>query len=114
MSNQRNRYNQMLWYMTYALIADLGIFLLYLIFAAFGIIWLKVITAILVILISLACLGFLYLTRELLKRRSFWMTTAATAMLICLLASLLFNYPRPNTYKIPEKESESSVYYSEA
>lgn len=113
MSDQKNRYIQMQWYMTYALIADLGMFLLYLIFSGFGIIWLKVITAIFVILISLLCLGLLYLTRELTTRRSFWMTTAAGAMLICLLASLIFNCPRPNTYKIPEKESQSTVYYSE-
>ncbi len=110
MSGQAKRYNQMQWYMTYALVADLGMFLLFLIFSAFGIIWLKVITAIFAILISLACLGFLYLTRELTTRRSFWMSVAAGAILVCLLASLVLNYPRPNTYKIPEKSSVSAVY----
>lgn len=98
--NKKNqRYKIMEWYMTYVLVADLGLFLLYLIFAAFGVIWLKVITALLAILISLGCLGFLYLSQELMKRRSLWMTTAAAAILLCTLMSLILNYPRPNTYK---------------
>lgn len=94
-----NRYKIMEWYMTYVLVADLGLFLLYLIFAGFGVIWLKAITAILAILVSLGCLAFLYLSQELLKKRSFWMTTAAAAILLCTLMSLILNFPRPNTYK---------------
>ena len=90
---KNQRYKVMEWYMTYTLIADLGLFLLYLIFAGFGIVWLKVVTAILAILISLGCLAYLYLTQELLRRRSFWMTTAAAAILLCTLMSLILNYP---------------------
>ncbi len=97
--NKNNRYRIMEWYMTYVLVADLGLFLLYLIFAGFGVIWLKAITAVLAILISLGCLGFLYLTQELLRKRSLWMTTAAAAILLCTLMSLILNFPRPNTYK---------------
>ena len=97
--NRKNRYKIMEWYMTYVLVADFGIFLLYLIFAGFGVIALKAITAILAILISLGCLGFLYLTQELLKKRSFWMTCAAAAIALCTLMSLILNFPRPNTYK---------------
>lgn len=99
MSNAKERYRQMQWYMTYALIADTGIFLLYLVFAGFGVIWLKVITAILAAFISVTCLGFLYLTRELRRPRSLWMTTAAVAILICLFFSLILNFPCPNIYK---------------
>lgn len=111
MAEKKNRYKQMVWYMTYALVAAAGIFLLYLLFAGFGIIWLKAITAILAILISGCCLAFLYLTRELLKRRSLWMTAAAGAILLCTLMSLILNFPSPNTYKIPEDTSTSVVQY---
>lgn len=95
MAKASSRYAQMQNYMTLALLAGAGLFVLYLIFAGFGVIWLKAITAILTILISLACLGFLYLCRELLRRRSLWMTTAAAALLICTLASLILNFPSP-------------------
>ena len=71
------RYKQMEQYMTYALFADAVLFILFLIFAGLGIIWLKVITAILCILLSGACLALLYLSKELLKQRSLWMSTAA-------------------------------------
>lgn len=109
MADHNKRYNQMQWYMTYALVADFALFLLYLIFAWSGIVWLKILVAIIAILLSAACLGFLYLTRELLSRRSLWMTTAAGAILVCILFSLILNYPRPNTYKIPESVSVSTV-----
>ena len=53
--NTNPKAQQMQWYLTYALIAAAGLFALYLVFAGFGIIWLKVITAILTILICFAC-----------------------------------------------------------
>ncbi len=109
MAERKNRYKMMEWYMTYALIADAGLFLLYLIFAGFGIIWLKAITAILAILISAACLGFLYLTQELARRRSLWMSAAAAAILLCTLMSLILAFPSPNTYKIPEATEPAAV-----
>lgn len=99
MNKKQNRYQQMEWLMIYALVAAAGLFLLYLVFAAYGIIWLKVILAILLILLCLACLAFLYVSQELFKKRSRWMVVAAGAVLICLLFSLLLNYPRPNPYK---------------
>lgn len=97
--NDVSRYKQMEQYMTYALIADAGIFILYLIFAGFGILWLKVITAILCVLISAACLAFLYISKELLRQRSLWMSAAAAAVLVCLLFSLILRFPSPNKYK---------------
>lgn len=93
------KYQQLQWYLTYALIAAAGLFALYLVFAGFGIVWLKVITAILAILISFACLAVLYMRKELLRQRSLWMTTAAAAIILCLLFSLVLNFPSPNKYK---------------
>lgn len=95
MANHVNRYKEMERYMTYALIADAIIFVIYLIAAATGTIWLKVITAIISFLISGLCLGYLYMSKELLKPRSLWMTTGAAAVFLCTLFSLVLNYPAP-------------------
>ena len=104
--DQNTRYKQMEQYMTFALIADAGIFILYLIFAGFGIIWLKVITAILCLLISGACLALLYMTKELLRQRSLWMSVAAAAVAVCVLFSLILNFPSPNKYKLDKTDTE--------
>ena len=90
---KRNRFQQMEQLMTRVLLVDLALFMLYLLFAAVGITWLKVILSICVVLISAACLAFLYLTQELLKRRSLWMTSAAGAILVCLIFSLILQFP---------------------
>ena len=94
MKKRRSRYQQMEWLMTCTLVGATGLFILYILFAAFGIAWLKVITSILLILICSAVLAFMYLNGELLKRRSLWITTAAASILVCLLFSLMLNYPR--------------------
>lgn len=91
MAPNNNRYKEMERYMTYALLADLLFFILYLCCA--GIIWLKVIFSILVIVLSGSSLFYLYVTKELLKQRSLWMSAAAASMLVCLLFSLLVNFP---------------------
>ena len=88
---QNNRYKDMERYMTYVLLTDLVLFILYLCFSS--IIWLKVILSILIILISGLSLAYLYITKELLKPRSLWMSTAAAAILVCLLFSLILNFP---------------------
>ncbi len=106
------RYKQMQMYMLCGLIADVGLFLLYLIFAGFGIIWLKVITAILVILLSLACLAFLYVSKELLRPRSLWMSVAASAIVVCLLFSLVLRFPCPNPYKVAKADEPASTSIS--
>ncbi len=106
MAQSRNRYKEMERYMTYALIADAVLFVLYLICAACGIIWLKVILAILAMSLSALCLYFLYATKELLRQRSLWMSACAAAVLVCTLASLLLNFPSPNKYKNNETTAE--------
>ena len=95
MPTRKNRYAQMQQYMIYILLADLLIFVLYLIGAGNGIIWLKALTAIIAIVASVLCLGYLYLTQELLRKRSLWMTVAAAAILVCILFSLFLNFPCP-------------------
>ena len=92
---RNNRYKQMELKMSCVLLADFFLFIIFLFAAGFGVIWLKVITSIITILASLLCLGFLYLSQELLRRRSLWMTAAAAALLICTLFSLILGYPSP-------------------
>ena len=74
MAQKPNRYKEMEQLMTMALIADAALFLLYLIFAAVGVIWLKVILAIFTIVIALGGLALLYLSQELLRKRSLWLS----------------------------------------
>ena len=106
-----SKVQQMQWYLTYTVIAAAGLFALYLVFASFGITWLKVVTAILSILLSFACLAFLYLTNSLLRPRNLWMTTAAGAVIICLLFSLMLNFPSPNKYKQAVPQDDPSAVY---
>ena len=95
MTQKGNRYLQMRKNMSYVLSCDLAVFILYLFAAGFGVLWLKILTAIIAILTSVLCLGYLYLTQEIFRKRSLWMTAAAGAILICLLYSLVLNYPCP-------------------
>ena len=93
---KRNRYREMESLMTKIIVADALIFVLYLVCAAMAWTVLKVITAIIAIFGSLLCLLWLYLTGEFPRRRSLWMVTAFTCIALCVLFSLLLNYPCPN------------------
>lgn len=109
MSKTKDRYKQMERYMCCALSIDLLIFIFYLIAAGNGIIWLKVILAILTILLSGLCLLFLYMSKELLHQRSLWMSVSAAAILVCLLFSLVLNFPSPSPYKQTKESNISST-----
>ena len=90
---KRNRYKELEQLMSAVLIACTIIFILYLIVAANGIIWLKVVTAILVIVPSILALGFLYLTKELLRKRSLWLSAGFFSLFLCNAVSLLLCFP---------------------
>ena len=90
---RKNRYLEMEKQMTRVLLGIAGLFVLYLITAMAGIIWLKVILSILTILASLLCLVLLYLNGEFARRRSQWMTLSAAACLLCTVVSLLSGCP---------------------
>jgi len=85
--------------MTYALLADAGLFVMYLLFAGFGISWLKVTLAVIAILISGLCVAYLHMTGELLRPRSRWLVVGFLSVLLCILVSLLLNYPSPDPLK---------------
>ena len=95
MGGRNPRYKKMETMVTAVLCLNTAIFLAYQIFAGIGQIAFKAITAVLGILISGAVLYFLYMTKELLRKRSRWMTLAAGCILLCILVSLILNFPAP-------------------
>jgi len=95
MSSKRSRYKKLEALITVALGVDVAIFLAYLVFAGLGMTALKAVTAVLCFVISGAVLYILYMTRELLRKRSIWMTLAALCTILCVLASLLLRFPAP-------------------
>jgi hypothetical protein len=80
---------------TAILCLDLLIFLAYLIFAGIGMVVLKIAAAVLCFLISGAVLCFLFMSRELLRKRSIWMSLAAGCLILCVLISLILKFPAP-------------------
>ena len=95
MARRNNRYKKLEQNITYAIGADLLLFIIYLIAAGNGVIWLKVLSTLFAFAISLGCLGILYISQELLRRRSLWMTAAAASIFVCILFSLILNFPAP-------------------
>ena len=93
MATRRNRYRIMERQMTLVLLANLALFILYLLCAGSGNVVLKFILGVLSIMVGILCLGFLRLTGELLKKRSFWMSVSAASIVLCTLVSLLLGYP---------------------
>lgn len=108
MANKPNRYKVMERYMTYGILADTAIFIFYLIAAGNGIGWLKVILALIGLGLSGLILWILYSSKELLKPRSLWITAGAGAIAVCILFSLLLNFPSPNKYK--QNKDEKSAF----
>ena len=96
MKKSNRHYKQMEKYMTGALFTDILFFIFFLISAGLGIIWLKVIMAILAFGTSGLCLAFLYLSKEIFRDRSLWMTVAAAAVILCIFFALLLGYPSPS------------------
>lgn len=112
MASKHNRYREMEHYMTLALLGAAGLFLLYLICAAFGVVWLKFVLAILAILLSGLCIVYLYLTKELLRHRSRWMSLGFASVILCILVSLAVNYPSPSPFaKEPAPQTNPASTY---
>lgn len=95
MASKKNRYQQLERYITIMLAVDLALFIAFLFAAGAGIVWLKVILTIFTIFVAGLCLYMLWASKELFKQRSLWMTVAAVSIIVCLIASLLLNYPSP-------------------
>ena len=92
---KRMRYKKIDQLLTRVLIADTAVFILYLIFASFGIVAMKVLTVIIALLLSGLCLVYLYMLGEFKKARSRWLVMGFGAIILCTLVSLVLNYPSP-------------------
>lgn len=95
MAKKNSRYKKLESIITIVLCINAVLFLAYLVFAGMGMITLKIIIAIICALISGLILYYLYMTKELLRKRSIWMTLAAACIIICILFSLVLNFPAP-------------------
>ena len=95
MDRRRARFKKMEFYMTIALCVNVVIFIAYLIFAGMGINALKIVSAIACVGIAGVVLYQLFMSHELLRRRSIWMTLAAACFIICILFSLILKFPCP-------------------
>ena len=95
MENEKLRFQEAEKIMTYILIGCTALFIVFLFAAGFGVIWLKVISAIIAIIACLLCLVYLYMTKLLLRPRSIWMTLGAAALIVCILFSWILNFPSP-------------------
>ena len=91
----RSRYKDLEKMMTLLLIASALDFVLYLVFAGAGIVWLKVIFTIVVFIASLLGLGFLFMSGELTKKRSLWMSASFAGIILCTIVSLITGVPGP-------------------
>ena len=95
MANNQINYGQLEKFLSTFLLVNLGIFVLYLVFAGFGLLVLKIITATAAILGAGYCLWFLYSAKELLRSRSLWLTCAFSSIALLTIVSLICNYPAP-------------------
>ena len=92
---RRNRYRELENLLTRVLLADVAVFLLYLLFAGLGVGFLKWTLAIVAIGGSALFAGILYLNGEWKKKRSLWMFMGYASIALCTLVSLIANFPSP-------------------
>ena len=109
MANRPNRYKEMERNITIALVIDIVLFITFLFASGNGTGWLKAITFIIILILSGLCLAVLYLTKEIMRQRSLWMTVAATAVLVCALFSLILRFPSPNPLNAANSSEPSVV-----
>lgn len=104
-THSRNRYREMESMMTKVLIGDGLLFCLYMFAASRVGVWdvVKVVAAVLTIVITVLALAWLYITKEITRRRSLWMVTACVCLLACLIISLCLNYPCPPIVAVAAK-----------
>ena len=91
----RKRYKDLERILTGVLLGDVAVFVLYLVFAGLGLVGWKITMLIIAITTCGLALGFLYLCGEFQKRRSRWLVLGFACIIVCMLVSLILNYPSP-------------------
>ena len=95
MAEKRSRYRAFERFLTIILFIALTMFALYLLSAAFGWPVMKITAAVMSLLLTPYGLWNLYVSKELLKARSLWLTCAFGSIFVLTIVSLLCNFPRP-------------------
>ena len=95
MDANNRRFKQFERFNTLVILIALALFVVFLIAAANGILWLKIVTTVLSIILCLFSLFLLMSSRLLLRPRSLWMTVASVCLIICFIFSLILNFPAP-------------------
>lgn len=104
------RYKENEKILSIGLIADAALFLLYLLVAGLGVVWFKWVLAVVAFLLSAAGLASLYLTGEIRRRRSLYLVAGFAAVVVCILFSLILNYPSPS--EVPAAGDVQAAVYS--
>lgn len=91
----RPGFRQLEHLLTMVIAAALAMFVLMLIFAAFGINWLKILLGLVIIAVCALGCALLIRMQEHRRRRSWWLLSAFGSILLCTLVSLLVGYPAP-------------------
>ena len=95
MEKNKPRFRQLESLLTLILYVEIGLFLIYLIMSALGLVVVKIILAVLAILIAAFCEWMLYCAKELFKPRGLWLTCAFFSVILCTAVSLICNFPAP-------------------
>lgn len=88
-----NRYKQLERLLTLCLLLSLALFVVYLVAAGRGIVWLKGICGLVCLILPGGCLWLLFRSRELLKSRSLWLSMSFGGIVLCTLVSMLLRFP---------------------
>lgn len=109
------RYRKLEQAVTWALSAESILFLLYLGCNRFGATWLSTVLAVVMAAGAVLGLVYLYLTRELTRPRSRWMTGGFGAVLLCLALSSFLHFsvpemPAPGGGPVAPAETQSAAW----
>ena len=98
MPQKKNRFRNFERYITICLTIATILFFLFLSAAGSGNIGMKIFLAIIAVADCCYCLWLLYKNRELVRRRSLWMSVWSICLVVCIFASIILDFPSPNLY----------------
>lgn len=94
--NDRNRYRLLELTACAVIAVAIIFFIVFLIASGSNTLWLKILSLTVCILVCGLSLTYLYLSKELMRPRSLWMSLSFISILVCILFSLMLNFPSPN------------------
>ena len=99
MAKRKNSYRNLERILIAAASVDAILFVVFLISAGNGTVWLKITSAIIAIVLSVLAIGFMILIGEARRPRSLWLSVSFAAIAFCIIISLICNFPSPNPLK---------------